>query len=89
VTEAQIGQLLACLKFIIDLGRVDNLLLNCGNRAAAVVSRISLQERFAISSLKGAFFAQGRRGATSSPLGSNTQQFSTHAFLEQLGASVT
>jgi len=36
--------LLACLKFIIDLERIGDLLLNCGNRAAAVGSRIDLQD---------------------------------------------
>jgi len=44
VSEAQARELLACLKFIIDLERVGDLLLNCSNRAAAVVSRISLQD---------------------------------------------
>jgi phosphate transport system protein len=37
-------QLLACLKFIIDLERIGDLLLNCSNRAAAVGSRIELQD---------------------------------------------
>ena len=37
-------QLLACLKFIIDLERIGDLLLNCSNRAAAVGSRIDLQD---------------------------------------------
>jgi phosphate transport system protein len=36
--------LLACLKFIIDLERIGDLLLNCSNRAAAVGSRIELQD---------------------------------------------
>jgi len=37
-------ELLACLKFIIDLERIGDLLLNCSNRAAAVGSRIDLQD---------------------------------------------
>jgi len=37
-------ELLACLKFIIDLERIGDLLLNCGNRATAVGSRIDLQD---------------------------------------------
>jgi len=37
-------QLLACLKFIIDLERIGDLLLNCSNRASAVGSRIELQD---------------------------------------------
>src|SRR5271167_1621165 len=44
VSEEQARELLACLKFIIDLERVGDLLLHCSNRAAAVVSRISLQD---------------------------------------------
>jgi len=44
VSEDQARELLACLKFIIDLERVGDLLLNCGNRAAAVGSRIDLQD---------------------------------------------
>src|SRR5271157_6664501 len=34
VSEEQARELLACLKFIIDLERVGDLLLNCSNRAA-------------------------------------------------------
>jgi phosphate transport system protein len=37
-------ELLACLKFIIDLERIGDLLLSCSNRAAAVGSRIELQD---------------------------------------------
>ncbi len=37
-------ELLACLKFIIDLERIGDLLLNCSNRAAAAGSRIELQD---------------------------------------------
>jgi len=37
-------ELLACLKFIIDLERIGDLLLNCSNRAASVGSRIELQD---------------------------------------------
>jgi phosphate transport system protein len=44
VTEEQARELLACLKFIIDLERVGDLLLNCSNRAATVGSRIDLQD---------------------------------------------
>ena len=44
VSEDQARELLACLKFIIDLERVGALLLNCSNRAAAVASRINLQD---------------------------------------------
>jgi phosphate transport system protein len=44
VSAEQARQLLACLKFIIDLERIGDLLLNCSNRAAAVGSRIELQD---------------------------------------------
>ena len=44
VDEAHARELLACLKFIIDLERIGDLLLNCSNRAAAVGSRIELQD---------------------------------------------
>ena len=44
VDEEQARELLACLKFIIDLERIGDLLLNCSNRAAAVGSRIELQD---------------------------------------------
>jgi len=44
VTEAHARELLACLKFIIGLERVGDLLLNCSNRAASVGSRIDLQD---------------------------------------------
>ncbi len=47
ITEAgpeHARELLACLKFIIDLERIGDLLLNCSNRAAAVGSRIELQD---------------------------------------------
>jgi phosphate transport system protein len=44
VREEQARELLACMKFIIDLERVGDLLLNCSNRAATVGSRIDLQD---------------------------------------------
>src|SRR6516165_2344611 len=44
VTEEHARELLACLKFMIGLERVGDLLLNCSNRAAAVGSRIELQD---------------------------------------------
>ena len=44
VSEAHARELLACLKFIIDLERIGDLLLNCSNRAATVGSRIDLQD---------------------------------------------
>jgi len=44
VTEARARELLACLKFNIGLERIGDLLLNCSNRAAAVGSRIDLQD---------------------------------------------
>jgi phosphate transport system protein len=44
VSEEQARELLACLKFMIGLERVGDLLLNCSNRAAAVGSRIDLQD---------------------------------------------
>jgi len=37
-------ELLACLKFIVDLERIGDLLLNCSTRAAAVGTRIELQD---------------------------------------------
>ena len=36
VSEEQARELLACMKFIIDLERIGDLLLNCSNRAATV-----------------------------------------------------
>jgi len=44
VSEDRARGLLACLKFMIGLERVGDLLLNCSNRAAAVASRIELQD---------------------------------------------
>ncbi len=44
VSAEHARELLACLKFIIDLERIGDLLLNCSNRAAAVGSRIELQD---------------------------------------------
>ena len=44
VTEDRARRLLACLKFMIGLERVGDLLLNCSNRAAGVGSRIELQD---------------------------------------------
>lgn len=44
VSAEHARQLLACLKFMIDLERIGDLLLNCSNRAAAVGSRIELQD---------------------------------------------
>ncbi len=44
VSEAQARELLACLKFMIGLERIGDLLLNCSNRAAAVGSRVDLQD---------------------------------------------
>ena len=44
VSPESARQLLACLKFIIDLERIGDLLLNCSNRAAAVGSRLELQD---------------------------------------------
>jgi phosphate transport system protein len=44
VTEDRARGLLACLKFMIGLERVGDLLLNCSNRAAAVGNRIELQD---------------------------------------------
>jgi phosphate transport system protein len=44
VSEDKARGLLACLKFMIGLERVGDLLLNCSNRAAAVGNRIELQD---------------------------------------------
>ena len=44
VSDEHARELLACMKFIIGLERVGDLLLNCSNRAAAVGSRIDLQD---------------------------------------------
>jgi len=44
VTEDRARRLLACLKFMIGLERIGDLLLNCSNRAASVGSRIDLQD---------------------------------------------
>jgi phosphate transport system protein len=44
VSEDHARDLLACLKFIIGLERIGDLLLNCSNRAAAVGTRIDLQD---------------------------------------------
>jgi phosphate transport system protein len=44
VSEQTARELLACMKFNIGLERIGDLLLNCSNRAAAVGSRIELQD---------------------------------------------
>jgi phosphate transport system protein len=44
VSEQQARELLACLKFNIGLERIGDLLLNCSNRAAAVGTRVELQD---------------------------------------------
>ena len=44
VSEQTARELLACMKFNIGLERIGDLLLNCSNRAAAVGSRIDLQD---------------------------------------------
>ncbi len=44
VSEQSARELLACMKFNIGLERIGDLLLNCSNRAAAVSSRIDLQD---------------------------------------------
>ena len=44
VSEQSARELLACMKFNIGLERIGDLLLNCSNRAAAVGSRIDLQD---------------------------------------------
>ena len=44
VSEQSARELLACMKFIIGLERIGDLLLNCSNRAAAVGGRIELQD---------------------------------------------
>ena len=44
VSEQHARELLACMKFIIGLERIGDLLLNCSNRAAAVGGRIELQD---------------------------------------------
>lgn len=44
VTEEEARELLACMKFNINLERIGDLLLNCSNRAAAVSSRIEVQD---------------------------------------------
>jgi phosphate transport system protein len=44
VSEQTARELLACMKFNIGLERIGDLLLNCSNRAAAVGSRLELQD---------------------------------------------
>ena len=44
VDEQTARELLACMKFNINLERIGDLLLNCSNRAAAVGGRIELQD---------------------------------------------
>ena len=44
VSEQTARELLACMKFNIGLERIGDLLLNCSNRAAAVGSRIDLED---------------------------------------------
>lgn len=44
VSEQSARELLACMKFNIGLERIGDLLLNCSNRAAAVGSRLELQD---------------------------------------------
>jgi phosphate transport system protein len=44
VSEAQARELLACLKFILELERIGDLLLNFVNRAGAVLKRLDQQD---------------------------------------------
>ena len=44
VSEEQAREMLACMKFVIGLERIGDLMLNCSNRAATVGSRIDLQD---------------------------------------------
>lgn len=44
VDDQTARELLACMKFNIGLERIGDLLLNCSNRAAAVGSRLELQD---------------------------------------------
>ncbi len=44
VSADQARELLACLKFIMDLERIGDLLLSCSNRAATVAGRIEMQD---------------------------------------------
>jgi phosphate transport system protein len=44
VDEGQARELLACLKFIIELERIGDLLLNFANRATAVASRLDPED---------------------------------------------
>lgn len=44
VSEAQTRELLACLKFILELERIGDLLLNFVNRAGAVLKRMDPQD---------------------------------------------
>lgn len=46
-------ELLACLKFIIELERIGDLLLNVANRAVAVGSRLEAQEKKDLSTMSG------------------------------------
>jgi phosphate transport system protein len=45
VDEAEARQLLTCLKFILELERIGDLLLNFANRAQAVSGRLDHQDR--------------------------------------------
>jgi phosphate transport system protein len=44
VTEAQARELLGCLKFVIELERIGDLLLNFGNRATVVGKRLDPED---------------------------------------------
>ena len=44
VSDETARELLACMKFNINLERIGDLLLNCSNRAAAVGGRLELQD---------------------------------------------
>ena len=65
VSDEQTRELLACLKFIIELERIGDLLLSVANRAVAVAGKLTPQDGQELSSMAGIVAAMLRQIAES------------------------
>jgi phosphate transport system protein len=61
VSDKQTRELLACLKFIIELERIGDLLLSVANRAIAVAGKLAPQDAQELSSMAGIVAAMLRQ----------------------------
>ncbi|HEX8926958.1 MAG TPA: PhoU domain-containing protein, partial [Terriglobales bacterium] len=61
VSDKQTRELLACLKFIIELERIGDLLLSVSNRAIAVAGKLAPQDAQELSSMAGIVAAMLRQ----------------------------